>query len=53
MVALVLVALAVAAGGPGRVHEDGYRSAALGARLPFAVYLPPGYATSRMRYPVI
>src|SRR5713226_5638162 len=53
MLALTLVAFAVAAGDPGQVHEDGYRSVALGAPLPFAVYLPPGYATSRPRYPVI
>src|SRR5438445_8835625 len=53
MLALALVALAVAAGGAGQVHEDGYRSVALGGTLPFAVSLPAGYATSRARYPVI
>jgi S-formylglutathione hydrolase FrmB len=53
IVALALVTLAVGTGGSGQVHEDGYRSVALGATLPFAVYLPPGYATSRARYPVI
>jgi S-formylglutathione hydrolase FrmB len=53
MVPLALIALALVAGGPGQVHEDRYRSVALGGTLPFAVYLPPGYATSRARYPVI
>jgi S-formylglutathione hydrolase FrmB len=49
---LALVALALAAG-HGHVAEDGYRSVALGGTLRFAVYLPPGYDTSRARYPVV
>jgi enterochelin esterase-like enzyme len=53
VIALALAALAVAAGGSGQVREDSYHSVALGGTLPFAVYLPPGYATSRDRYPVI
>lgn len=53
MLALALVAIAVAAGGPVPVHEDAYHSRALRGTLPFAVYLPPDYATSRTRYPVI
>jgi S-formylglutathione hydrolase FrmB len=51
--ALALVALSLATGPPGRVLEDGYSSRALGGTLPFAVYLPPDYATSTARYPVI
>jgi putative tributyrin esterase len=52
-IALALSAIALAAGPHGRVGEDSYRSQALGGRLPFAVYLPPGYAASSARYPVI
>jgi enterochelin esterase-like enzyme len=51
--AVALVALSLAGGAPGHVSEDGYSSKALGGTLPFAVYLPPGYATSTARYPVI
>jgi S-formylglutathione hydrolase FrmB len=39
---------------PGVIGEDSYASAALQGRLPFAVYLPPGYSTdTKTRYPVI
>jgi enterochelin esterase-like enzyme len=51
--AVALVALSLAGGAPGHVSKDGYSSKALGDTLPFAVYLPPGYATSTSRYPVI
>jgi enterochelin esterase-like enzyme len=51
--AVALVALSLAGGAPGHVSKDGYSSKALGGTLPFAVYLPPGYATSTSRYPVI
>jgi enterochelin esterase-like enzyme len=30
-----------------------FRSQALGRRVPYAIYLPPGYATSKARYPVV
>jgi S-formylglutathione hydrolase FrmB len=53
VLAPVLAALALAAGAHGQVREDAYRSHALGGTLPFAVYLPPGYAQSGARYPVI
>jgi enterochelin esterase-like enzyme len=48
-----LAALALVASSPGTLSEGSYRSRALGGTLPFAVYLPPGYATSNARYPVI
>jgi enterochelin esterase-like enzyme len=49
-----LLALILALGNPaGTMHEDSYRSKALGGALPFNVYLPPGYADSGKRYPVI
>jgi enterochelin esterase-like enzyme len=37
----------------GRVVDTSFRSRALGGTLHMAVYLPPGYATSRRRYPVV
>jgi dipeptidyl aminopeptidase/acylaminoacyl peptidase len=51
--AAALAALALAAGVHGRTTEDSFHSRALGGTLPFTVYLPPGYATSSRRYPVI
>lgn len=44
--------VAVAATAPGFAEVD-CRSPALGGHLPVAVFLPVGYATSRLRYPVI
>jgi S-formylglutathione hydrolase FrmB len=41
------------AGLSGTIAERSYQSRALGARLPFEIYLPAGYATSHDRYPVI
>ena len=49
----MLAALALAAGVHGRTTEGSFHSQALGGTLPFTVYLPPGYATSHRRYPVI
>jgi enterochelin esterase-like enzyme len=51
--AAVLAALALAAGVHGQTTEGAFHSRALGGTLPFTVYLPPGYASSRSRYPVI
>jgi S-formylglutathione hydrolase FrmB len=53
MAALALTVIALAAGAHGQVREDAYRSQALRGVLPFAVYLPPGYASSHVRYPVV
>jgi putative tributyrin esterase len=53
VVAAVLAALALSAGMHGQTREASLRSRALRGTLPFAVYLPPGYATSKRRYPVI
>ena len=54
MVALALATLALALAPQGQIREDSYRSQALGGRLPFAVYLPPGYdPSSGRRHPVI
>ena len=53
MIPAALAALALAAGVHGRTTEGSFHSQALGGTLPFTVYLPPGYATSQRRYPVI
>lgn len=53
MIAAALVALALAVGAPGTVHEGSLHSRALEGTLPFAVYLPPGYDDSTARYPVV
>ena len=39
--------------GPSRVDARTFESAALGRAMPYLVYLPPGYATSARRYPVL
>jgi S-formylglutathione hydrolase FrmB len=57
-VALTLVATsAVASAGSAKAHGSTFtyalRSDALASPLRFAVYMPPGYATSGMRYPVV
>lgn len=63
----VAVVLALAAGLTTRILEQGsaqssprprlidntFRSRALGGRLALAVYLPPGYSTGNLRYPVV
>src|SRR5262249_44231385 len=39
---------------PSRVLEQTFWSQALGRKMPYAVYLPPGYGTSpQKRYPVL
>ena len=37
---------------PGATQEGRFNSAALGAEGRYVIYLPPGYATSGLRYPV-
>ena len=44
---------AVAQPGVQRRQDTGYRSEALGGTLHFEVYLPAGYDTSGLRYPVV
>ncbi len=53
VVAVALAAVALAAGAHGTLADGEYRSSALRGPLPFAVYLPRGYASSGRRYPVI
>ena len=58
---LVLVAptLALAGGSPAkplaqsRVIDTSFRSRAVRGVIRMSVYLPPGYAHSRLRYPVV
>jgi enterochelin esterase-like enzyme len=56
---LVLPALALAGASPARTREGGrtietsFRSRAVRGTVRMAVYLPPGYATSTKRYPVV
>jgi S-formylglutathione hydrolase FrmB len=61
-VAVVLAAAAAAAtelalsssgAQKGTIHEGSFYAPALAGPLRFAVYLPPGYATSGRRYPVV
>lgn len=42
-----------AAGLSGTIGYGSFKSAALGGTAHYAVYLPPGYATSGLRYPVV
>jgi S-formylglutathione hydrolase FrmB len=55
--AAAAIALVLAGAGPsrsaGHVVERGFRSVAIDGKLRLAVYLPPGYETSRLRYPVV
>jgi S-formylglutathione hydrolase FrmB len=59
--AVALAALAVApaiagaapTGPQGTTLDVSFRSVAIGGKLRLAVYLPPGYATSGLRYPVV
>jgi enterochelin esterase-like enzyme len=37
----------------GSIHENSFASRALEARAHYSVYLPPGYGSSKVRYPVI
>jgi enterochelin esterase-like enzyme len=61
MAAAVFVSLAFAPGDRlhtgtatrGTIADFSYRSQALRDDFPFRIYLPPGYASSGMRYPVI
>ena len=52
-----MLALTLAGAGPsqpsGHVIVDGFRSVAIDGKLRLAVYLPPGYETSGLRYPVV
>jgi len=48
----VFAALTASASGSRSIDTD-YSSAALAGRLHFEVYLPAGYATSGLRYPVV
>ena len=53
MFAAAIAAIALAAGLHGQTREASFRSHALRGSLPFTVYLPSGYESSRRRYPVI
>ena len=48
-----LVATLVAASNPVRERDADFRSQAISGTLHYVVYLPPGYGTSGMRYPVV
>ncbi len=52
-----MLALTLAGSGPsrptGHVIETGFRSVAISGKLRLAVYLPPAYDYSRLRYPVV
>src|SRR5437016_408657 len=52
-----VLALTLAGSGPsrpaGHVVETGFRSVGIGGKLRLAVYLPPGYESSHLRYPVV
>jgi len=50
--AVALLAASAALGAQRRL-ETSFESAAIGGRLHFEVYLPPGYAGSSIRYPVL
>src|SRR5262245_32561407 len=40
-------------GGASQLESRTFESAALGRPMPYLLYLPPGYATSARRYPVL
>src|SRR4051794_25771598 len=48
-----LVAAVVAAAQPTREREGAFRSQAIGGTLHYVFYLPAGYDTSGLRYPVV
>jgi S-formylglutathione hydrolase FrmB len=48
-----LVATVVAAADPTRERQGDFRSQAIGGTLHYIVYLPAGYDTSGLRYPVV
>jgi S-formylglutathione hydrolase FrmB len=56
-IVVAALALVLAGGAPsrptGRVVDVGFRSVAIGGKLRLAVYLPPGYDRSGLRYPVV
>ena len=51
--ALAFCAFAGTAAPANRRIDSAFRSQALGGSLRFEAYLPPGYATSGKRYPVL
>jgi enterochelin esterase-like enzyme len=51
--ALLLATVAAAGPDRSRVQDDHFHSAALEGTLHFEVYLPPDYATTTHRYPVV
>ncbi|HEY7074562.1 MAG TPA: alpha/beta hydrolase-fold protein [Solirubrobacteraceae bacterium] len=53
VLAAALAAVAIAAPAHARTYKGSFTSAALAGDERFAIYLPPGYATSGRRYPVI
>src|SRR3954447_15039956 len=48
-----LVATLVAAAGPTRERQGDFQSRAIGGTLHYVIYLPAGYETSGLRYPVV
>jgi enterochelin esterase-like enzyme len=50
---ILAAASAVQAARSDRELDQSFKSRALGGRLHYEVYLPPGYATSGKRYPVV
>jgi S-formylglutathione hydrolase FrmB len=50
---LLLFVSTAGASASGRTRDDAFHSVALGGALHFEVYLPPDYATSGARYPVV
>ncbi len=57
LLCIAALALTLAGAGPsrpaGHVVEVGFRSVAISGKLRLAVYLPPGYDHSGLRYPVV
>lgn len=51
--ALAVLLAAPSSTAAGRRQDTSYPSAAIGGRLHFEVYLPPGYARGTKRYPVV
>jgi len=49
----VLAVVAAGTASAGREQDDGFRSAAIAGTLRYEAYLPPEYATSTQRYPVL
>jgi S-formylglutathione hydrolase FrmB len=53
LAAITVFALPSACASGSRALDSDYRSEAIAGPLHFEVYLPPGYATSGLRYPVV